>query len=159
MSAQQLKQLVDQPLWSKQVVLWIGERSRLDAILQGRPQRQVDVLDLIPDDDAAPVSPDERAERLRRRLDEVIRGLQPAGRERVVLRVRNAALLARLGVGLGPFFDRFAGSSTMTVLEVGPVKPVRLPDSVAATIRCDADWLANCFRGWLSRPEHLCVDN
>jgi hypothetical protein len=47
----------------------------------------------------------------------------------------------------------------MTILEVDPIKPVRLPDTVANTIHADFDWLANRFRPWLSRPEHLCVEN
>jgi hypothetical protein len=95
---------------------------------------------------------------LRHRLDDEVRALRPTGPEQVILRVRNASLLAKLGTGLGPLFDWFAGSSTMTILEVDPVKPVRLPDSVTGTIHVDFDWLANRFRAWLSRPEHLCVE-
>jgi len=158
MNPEQLKELVHQPLWSKQVVVWIGERCHLDQLLQGKSQRQIDILELLPEDETWPSDPDDRADWLRRRLDKVVQDLRPSGPERVILRVRNAALLARLGIGLGPFFDWFAGSSTMTVLEVDPVKPVRLPDSVTGTIRVDPDWLANRFRAWLSRPEHLCVE-
>ena len=87
-----------------------------------------------------------------------MKALRPSGPDRIILRVRNAALLAKFGTGLGPFFDWFAGSNTMTILEVDPVKPVRLPDSVAGTILVDFDWLANRFRGWLNHPEHLCVE-
>jgi len=48
----------------------------------------------------------------------------------------------------------------MTILEIDPVKPVRLPDSVAGTIRFDPDWASQPqFRAWLFRPEHLCVEN
>src|SRR4051812_41349315 len=105
MNPEQLKQLVNQPLWSKQVIVWMGEPARLDSILQGHAQRTVDVLELIPDDDSWPTDPEDRADWLRRRLDEAARELRPSGPQRLILRVRHAALLARLGVGLGPFFD------------------------------------------------------
>ncbi len=159
MSVEELRQLVGQPLWSKQVVVWMGERSRLDPILQCHAQRVIDILELIPEDESLLTDPEDRRDRICGRLGEVVKDLRPSGPERVVLRVRNAAILAKLGTGLGPFFDWFAGSNTMTVLEIDPVKPVRLPDSVAGTIRVDTDWLANRFRSWLSRPEHLCVEN
>jgi len=158
MTPDQLRDLVDQPLWSKQVIVWIGERSRLDQLLQGKSQRLLDVLALIPDDDQWPSDPEERADWLRSRLDEAVQGLRPAGPKRVILRVRNAALLAKLGIGLEPFFDWFAGSSTMTVLEVDPIKPIPIPDTVSGTTRIDFDWLANRFKAWLSRPEHLCIE-
>jgi hypothetical protein len=158
MTPDQLRDLVNQRLWSKQVVVWIGERSRLDQLLQGKSQQLLDVLELIPEDDQWPSDPDERAECLRSRLDEAVQGLRPAGPERVILRVRNAALLATLGTGLRPFFDWFAGSSTMTVLEVEPIKPIGIPDTMTGVVRVDFDWLPNLFRDWLSRPEHLCTE-
>jgi hypothetical protein len=158
MSPEQLRGVVDQPPWSKQVIVWMGSRSGLDQILQGHSQRVVDVLEMIPEDESWPTDPDDRADWLRRRLDHEVQALRPSGPERVILRVRHAALLAKLGTGLGPFFDWFAGSTTMTILEVDPVKPVRLPDTVAGTIQVDPDWLANRFRAWLNRPEHLCVE-
>jgi hypothetical protein len=158
MTPEQLRDLVDQPLWSKQVIVWIGERSRLDQLLQGKSQRLLDVLSLIPDEIQWPSDPEERADCLRFRLDEAVQSLRPAGPGRVVLRVRNAALLAKLGTGLEPFFDWFAGSSTMTVLEVDPIKPIHIPDTIAATTRVDFDWIANQFKAWLSRPEHLCIE-
>ncbi len=141
MTPDQLRDLVNQRLWSKQVVVWIGERSRLDQLLQGKSQQLLDVLELIPEDDQWPSDPDERAECLRSRLDEAVQGLRPAGPERVILRVRNAALLATLGTGLRPFFDWFAGSSTMTVLEVEPIKPIGIPDTMTGVVRVDFDWL------------------
>ncbi len=57
--------------------------------------------------------------------------IRPKGPGRAILEFRHAALLASLGIGLGPFFDWFAGSTTMTILEVDPIKPVRLPNTVA----------------------------
>jgi hypothetical protein len=158
MTPDQLRDLANQRLWSKQVVVWIGERSRLDQLLQGKNQQLLDVLGLIPEDDQWPSDSDERADWLRSRLDEAVQGLRPTGPERVILRVRNAALLAKIGTGLQPFFDWFAGSSTMTVLEVDPIKPIRIPDTMTGVVRIDFEWLANRFKAWLSRPEHLCIE-
>ncbi len=158
MTPDQLRDLVDQPLWSKQVIVWIGERSRLDQLLQGKSQRLLDILALIPDDDNGLRTPRSRQTGYVLGWIEAVQGLRPTGPKRVILRVRNAALLAKLGIGLEPFFDWFAGSSTMTVLEVDPIKPIPIPDTVAATTRVDFDWLANRFRAWLSRPEHLCIE-
>jgi len=159
MTPDQLKDLVNQRLWSKQVVVWIGERSHLDQLLQGKSERLLDILELIPEDDQWPSDPEERADWLRSRLDEAVRSLRPTGSERVILRVRNAALIATIGTGLQPFFDWFAGSSTMTVLEVDPIKPIRIPETMTGVVRVDFDWLANRFKAWLSRPEHLCIEN
>ena len=156
MNAEELKDLVNQRAWSKQVIVWIGERFRLDQLLEGKSQRVLDVLELIPEDEEWPSDSEDRADWLRSRLDERVQGLRPSGPDRAILRVRNAALLAKLEIGLQPFFDWFAGSSTMTVLEIGPIKPVRLPDTVTSEIRADPGWLASRFRAWLSRPEHLC---
>jgi hypothetical protein len=158
MTPDQLRDLVDQPLWSKQVIVWIGERSRLDQLLHGKSQRLLDILALIPDDDQWPSDPEERTDWLRSRLGQAVQGVRPTEPKRVILRVQNAALLAKLGIGLEPFFDWFAGSSTMTVLEVDPIKPIPIPDTVAATTRVDFDWIANRFKAWLSRPEHLCIE-
>src|SRR3954468_8656812 len=118
MNREQLKDLVRQPLWSKQVVVWMGERGPLEQLLAGTQQRDLDLLDLIPDDDSWPSAKDEQGDWLRDRLDRERRALKNGIAGRTVLRVRNAALLARLGTGLRPFYDWFAGSDTMTILEV-----------------------------------------
>jgi hypothetical protein len=157
MNRDQLKDLIRQPLWSKQVVVWMGERTTLDSLLAGVEQRELDVLDLIPDDESWPRAKDERAHWLRDRLDHDLRALKSGLPDRTVLRVRNAALLAKLGTGLRPFYDWFAGSDTMTILEVDPVSPLVLPDTVANSVRLDPDWLADSFRPLLARPDYLCV--
>ena len=158
MSLQTLQNLVQRPDWGKNVVVWVGDRAALDPVLQGTAQVPLDLLDLFPEDEALPAARDERAELLQERLEQHLRQLRPEGAERVVLRVRNAALLARYGVGLRSFYNWFAGSRTMTVLEVGRVKPVPFPDTVAGTLRYDPDWLANYFRPLLPRPENLCTE-
>lgn len=157
MNRDQLKELIRQPLWSKQVVVWMGERASLDQLLAGVDQREVDLLALIPDDDSWPRAREERADWLRERLDRELQAIKGGLAGRTVLRVRNAALLARLGTGLRPFYDWFAGSDTMTILEVDPVSPLVLPDTVANSVRLDPDWLADSFRPLLARPDYLCV--
>jgi hypothetical protein len=157
MNRDQLKELIRQPLWSKQVVVWMGERTALDPLLAGVDQRELDILDLIPEDDSWPRAKDEKADWLRDRLDSELRALKGGLTGRTVLRVRNAALLAKLGTGLRPFYDWFAGSDTMTVLEVDPVGPLVLPVTVANSVRLDSTWLADSFRPLLAHPDYLCV--
>jgi hypothetical protein len=153
-----LQNLVQRPDWGKNVVVWIGDHAALDPVLQGTAQVHVDLLDLLPKDDALPSARDDRADLLQQALKQRLRELRPAGNDRVVLRVRNGALLARYGVGLRPFYDWFAGSQTMTVLEIDRIKPTGLPDTVAETLRVDADRLANYFRDLLHRPDNLCTE-
>jgi hypothetical protein len=91
MSLEQLRELIEQPLWSKQVVVWIGERASLDQLLSSGPSQQViDILELIPEDETWPTDPEDRSDWLRRRLNDAVKGLRPTGPERVILRVRNA---------------------------------------------------------------------
>lgn len=158
MSLQALHSILQRPIWSKDVAVWIGSRGPLDEALQGFRQVLLDVLDLLPEDEKLPAARDDRVELLREQLDQQVRRLRPEGEEPTVLRVRNAALLARYGVGLRSFFDRFAGSRTMTVLEIDPVKPVTLPATVADTLRLDAGSLVNYFKPLLFRPDNLCVE-
>jgi hypothetical protein len=93
---------------------------------------------------------------LQQHLDQYLRQTRPAGDERVVLRVRSAGLLARYGVGLRSFYNWFAGSHTMTVLEIDRIKPAALPDTVAEAIRLNQDTLMNYFRSLLHHPDNLC---
>jgi hypothetical protein len=158
MSLRTVQNLVQRPDWGKNVVVWIGDRAALDPVLQGTAQVQLDLLDLLPQDDGLPAARDDRANLLQQGLKQRLRELRPVGNDRVVLRVRNTALLARYGVGLRPFYDWFAGSHTMTVLEIDRVKAVGLPDTVAEALRFDADGLANYFRNLLHRPDNLCTE-
>jgi hypothetical protein len=153
-----LQNLVQRPDWGKNVVAWIGDRASLDLVLQGTVQVELDLLDLLPEDDALPPAKEDRGEMLQQHLEQHLRQVRPAGSERVVLRVRNAALLACYGVGLRSFYNWFASSRTMTVLEIDRVKPFALPATVAGALRLDADGLANYFRSLLHRPDHLCTE-
>jgi hypothetical protein len=158
MSLQTLQNLVQRPDWSKNVLVWIGDRAALAPALQGTTQVELDLLDLLPDDDSLPPARDERTELLQQRLEERLRQLRPEGSERVALRVRNAALLARYGVGLRSFYNWFGSSRTMTVLEIDRLKLINLPDTVAGAIHFDPDQLVNYFRPLLPRPDHLCTE-
>ena len=58
MSPEQLRELVVRPLWSKQVIVWIGQRAGLDQLLSSsKHQRVIDVLNLIPEDESWPRIP------------------------------------------------------------------------------------------------------
>src|SRR5262249_57540424 len=116
---------------------------------------EVGLVELFPEDDALAGGRDDRSEILAQRLDQYLRQKRPAGDERVVLPVRNAGLLARYGVGLRSFYDWFAGSHTMTVLEIDRMKPAALPDTVAKTIHLNPDTLTNYFRSLLHHSDHL----
>jgi hypothetical protein len=158
MSLQTFQSLVQRPDWSKNVLVWIGAPAALEPVLQGTTQVQLDLLDLFPENDGLPAARDERAELLEQRLKQHLQQIRPTGDERVVLRVRNAALLARYGVGLRCFYDWFAGSRTLTILEIDRLRPLDLPGTVADSLRFDPDELVRYYRSLLHRPDHLCIE-
>jgi hypothetical protein len=154
----EFRSLLDRPSWSKDVAVWIGNGAALSELLQNMNKQDLDLLELFPDDEALPVTRDDRAELLGHRLDQTLQAIRPAGPERMVLRVRNVALLARYGVGLQSFFDWFGGSKTFVVLEINRVKAVALPESIMGSIGFDADWLVEYFRPLLAKPDNVCVE-
>jgi hypothetical protein len=160
MTPQQLQERLRQTVWSKDVIAWFGRRNTLDGLLHDLPQVGLDILDLLPEDDALPTAFDDRNELLAARLEGCVRQMRPPDGGRAVLRVRNAALLQRYGIGLGAFFDWFAGSHTMTVLEIDrPGIPARLPETVADSLRLDPNTLVSYFRSCLQRPDNLCIES
>jgi hypothetical protein len=158
MSLQDFKAILELPSWSKDVVVWAGSRNTLDQMLEGMNKLEIDLLDLFPDNEVLPVGQEDRAELLDRKLDKHLQTLKPKGTARVVLRVRNAALLARYGVGLQRFYDWFAGSRSLTVLEVGQLRPIALPSHCAGIIEFDSNRLVAYFKPLLSRPDRLFVE-
>jgi hypothetical protein len=158
MSQQVLRDILQQPVWSKDVVAWIGSREALDDALQGFHQLRLDLLDLLPDDVELPAARAERGELLQQRLDQQLQTMRQTAPERCILRVENAALLARYGLGLRSFFDWFAGSQRMSVLEIGRIRAATLPETVSEAVRFQPDWLAQYFRQHLNRPDHLCIE-
>jgi hypothetical protein len=159
MTPQQFQERLRQPAWSKDVIVWLGSRETLDGLLHGLPQVTLDLLDLLPDDDALPAADAERKELLEARVDARVRDLRPADDQRAVLRVRSAPLLARYRAGLRPFFDWFAGARTMTVLEIDRPRPVALPDTVAGSLRLDTDEMVGYLRSHLRSADNLCSES
>jgi hypothetical protein len=150
--------LLDRPSWSKDVVVWVGSGEVLGSALEKARQVELDLLDLFPEDEALPASRDDRADLLRGQLDAKLQQVRPTDAERIVLRVRNAALLARYGVGLRSFYDWFGGARTLAVLEINRTRPVQLPSAVTANITFDTDALVEYFRPLLAKPDNLCVE-
>ena len=158
MSVAQFKAILDRPTWSKDLVVWVGDREALDHVLVAFKQQELDLLDLLPDDEALPAAREDRAELLDRELDKRLQAAKPPGTERVILRVRNAAVLAKYGVGLQRFYEWFGGSHTLAVLEIDRLRPVTLPTGVASVLKLDTKWLAGYFRPMMAKPDRLFVE-
>jgi hypothetical protein len=160
MTPQQLQERLHQSAWSKDVIAWFGRRITLDGLLHDLPQVALDILDLLPEDDALPAAFDGRNELLGACLETRVCQLRPTDGGRAVLRVRNAALLQRYRVSLGAFFDWFAGSHTLTVLEIDrPCVTTLLPATVADSLRLNPNTLVSYFRSCLQRPDNLCIES
>jgi hypothetical protein len=159
MTPQQFQERLRQPAWSKDVLVWLGRRKTLDSLLHGIPQVTLDLLEVLPDDEALPTADTDRAEILDSRLEARVRELRPASQQQTVLRVRNAPLLARYRSGLRPFFDWFAGDRTMTILEIERPRPVALPDTVADSIRLDPDEMVGYLRSHLRSTDNVCSES
>ena len=158
MNAKGFQALLERPAWSKDVVVWVGSRDALSGALEKKSHLEIDLLDLFPEDESLPTSREERAELLREKLDTKLQELKPSGSERVILRVANAPLLARYGVGVQSFYDWFGGSQTLAILEVNRMKSLELPADTAEGVSFDADWLVEYFRPLLAKPDNLCAE-
>ena len=123
MNADDLKELASRPAWSKEVIVWVGREQGLDTTIAGQPQTTFDVLELLDEDEPLPSEAEERRALLEKRLEKRLLELRPAGPGRLILRVRNAALLARYGISLQDFFDYFGSSQTMVILCVDGATP------------------------------------
>lgn len=158
MSVVQFKAILERPTWSKDVVVWVGDRESLDHVLGGIKQLELDVLEMMPEDEALPTGKEDRAELLDRELDKRLQAMKPQGNDRVVLRVRNVAVVAKYGIGLQRFYEWFGGSHTLAVLEIDRLRPVTLPDSVVGVVKLDTNWLVGYFRPMLAKPDRLLVE-
>jgi hypothetical protein len=125
-----LRTLLKQRTWDKDVLLWLGsEKSLLDAL---GPTNHVilDLLDLFVLDNL-PVDDDETrhylSERIRGRLKSIAKGPE----NRTVLVVKSIGLLARYKVGLKEFYDWFIGSYTVVALVLeDPPRQTNWPEEV-----------------------------
>ena len=139
-----LKALVKQRTWDKDVLLWLGPEKALTDTLGSAKHVVLDLLDLFepdslpPDDDS---TKEVLCDQLRQRLPSI-----PGGPDdRTVLIVKSIGLLARYRVGLKEFYDWFVGSHTVLILLLDDV-PAKShwPDEV----RCDS----NRLLGYFSEP-------
>lgn len=158
MNLSDFKHLLDRPAWSKDVIVWIGSPDKLDEQLEGRNVVRLDLLNLMPDDDILPSAREERAQLIQRALEKKLREEKDRVVNRTILRVENAALLARYGVGLQSFYDWFAGAHTMTVLHIDRIKKIELPETVDGAIALGQDRLPSYFNPLLSNSRNLYVE-
>ncbi len=136
-----LKALVKQRTWDKEVLMWLGSEKSLIGALGSAKHVVLDLLDLFqpdnlpPDDDA---TKDAIHDQLRHRL----RAMPKGPDNRTILVVKSIGLLARYKVGLKDFYDWFVGSHTLVALLLeGSTEKTDWPDEV----RCDTKRLLDYF--------------
>jgi hypothetical protein len=145
-----LRRLIAQKTWDKDVVLWVGPlhplRDLLASVGQPVTPSEIDLLDLLPEQ-SIPDSDEDIGLAIKARLRSELQGLRSSGTLRRVLIVKSAALLTRYSVGLKEFFDWFVGDHAMVVLVLDgvPAAPKFLPSD----IELRPDWLLRS----LHRPD------
>lgn len=145
-----LSSVVNMPMWSKHICLWIGSEASLERILLGHRCKKMDVLDLLPSEDNSSVLDDlERSDKLYCQLDEYLASLSKSLTGRCILTVRNTALLSRYRAGLKAFYDWFGGRQRMTILtilgEVDVRLPVHLENDVKLDCKAIVEYLVSCL--------------
>jgi len=137
-----LRKLIAQKTWDKDVVLWVGPLPPLRALLAslGQPvtPSEIDLLDLL-SEQSIPDSDEDIGLAIKARLRSDLQTLRSSGTSRRVLIVKSAALLTRYSVGLKEFFDWFVGDHAMVVLVLDGVPSA--PKSLPAEIELRPDWL------------------
>jgi hypothetical protein len=123
MTPDDLRELCGRSAWGKHIVLWVGRRAKLEALLDGKPVVWLDLLDLFDEDEPLPAEDEDRRGEIEGRLADRLPALRPSGNGRCILCVSNAAILARWKVNLEAFFDFFGGSRTMVVLTLDGTFP------------------------------------
>ena len=138
----ELRALLKQRTWDKEVFLWLGsEKSLLDTL--GSTNRVIlDLLDLF-DLDNLPVDEDDTKDVLRQGLRYRLKAIPKGSDNRTVLVVKSIGLLARYQIGLKEFYDWFVGSHTLIALLSG----ARLPEETSwpEEVHCDAKRLIDYF--------------
>jgi hypothetical protein len=111
----ELKNLLRQKTWDKDVVLWLGSDAALKDALSLCNAQELDILDLF-DPDNLPANEEDAHARLTNSLRQHLQGLQPTARSKIVLVVRSGGLLARYNLGLKSFYDWFCGDFGMVII-------------------------------------------
>lgn len=136
-----LRALLKQRTWDKEVLLWLGsEKSLLDAFGSTK-YVTLDLLDLF-DLESLPVDDDETLNDLGERLRNRLKAIPKGPYNRTALVVKSIGLLARYRIGLKEFYDWFVGSHTVVVLVLdGMPAKTNWPEEV----HCDPKQLFNYF--------------
>lgn len=136
-----LKALLKQRTWDKEVLLWLGPAKPLISALGSTKHVVLDLLDLF-EPDSLPPDDDSTKDVLIEKLRERLRSIPKSPDNRTVLVVKSIGLLARYHVGLKEFYDWFVGSHTILILllEDAPEK-ADWPDEVC----CDPKRLPGYF--------------
>jgi len=138
----ELKSLVEQRTWEKEVVLWVGAEPALLKLLGPVHHITLDLLDLF-DEDNLPMDDEETRQHMIAALAARLQAIPTGPGSRVVLVVTSIGLLARYGVGLREFYDWFCGDFSMVVLLLErTLEDTQWPDEVS----CDSDRLLSYFQ-------------
>ncbi len=136
-----LRALVKQRTWDKEVFVWFGTEKSLVGALGSAKHVVLDLLDLF-QSDSLPPDDDATKEAIHDQLRQRLRTMPKGPDNRTVLVVKSIGLLARYKVGLKDFYDWFVGSHTLVALLLeGTVEKTDWPDEV----RCDTKRLLDYF--------------
>jgi hypothetical protein len=138
----ELKSLVEQRTWEKEVVLWVGTETALAKLLGPVHHATLDLLDLF-DEDKLPMDDEETRQCMVAVLSTRLQAIPTGPGTRVVLVVTSIGLLARYAVGLREFYDWFCGDFSMVVLLLErTLEETQWPEEVS----CDSDRLLGYFQ-------------
>lgn len=141
LTADDLKKLVRQRTWDKELNLCVGSEAHLLSALDGVQTEVLDLLDLFDADDV-PIDDDEIKLHLGKALRQRLRTLSRVTGRRMVLLVKSVGLLARYRVGVDELYDLFCDDFSMAILLIeGRSSESRWPDEVD----CDPDKLIEHF--------------
>jgi hypothetical protein len=141
-SPAELRSLVGQRTWEKEVVLWVGTEAALAKLLGPVHHVALDLLDLF-DEDKLPMDDEETRQCLVGALSTRLQAIPTGPGMRVVLVVTSIGLLARYAVGLTEFYDWFCGDFSMVILLLErTLEETQWPEEVL----CDSDRLLGYFQ-------------
>lgn len=139
----ELKNLLRQKTWDKDVVLWLGSDAAMKDALSLCNTQELDILDLF-DPDNLPANDEDACARLTTSLRQHLQGLQPTARSKIVLVVRSGGLLARYNLGLKSFYDWFCCDFGMVIIVLArAAEKMTWPSAVVF----DVDRLYDYFTG------------
>lgn len=148
-----LTNVVRKPYWSKDICVYVGTDTGLGKALESEHIETLDLIDLFPHDEDVPADDAGRSQLLESRLDAKLQQLKGSLRERCVLIVRNAALLARYRTGLRPLYDWFGGDKNMAILVLAPMANFRLPLHLERDVKGDCNATIEYLTSCLANPK------